>query len=227
MNTGRFDLYGPIHKAFRMLMGETLTAVGRADAADPASVRQVLAQLRQLLDYCGLHVQDENEFIHAAIKARAPGWQGETLADHVHHADEIAALKAEVDAVEHAAPAARAAAFTRLYRRLALFVAENFRHMEVEEGENNAMLWSLYSDAELAAIHDALIASLPPAAAADGIRLILLAATPADRAAMLDGVRRTAPEPVFDGMLEAIRPALTPLDRQKLALALSDLAQAA
>ncbi len=227
MNGGRFDIYAPIHKAFRMLMGETLTAVGRADAGDPASVAQVLGQVRTLLDFCAMHVQDENAFVHTAIRARAPEWQGETPADHDHHLEEIAALRAEADAVEAAGPGGRTAAFTRLYRDLAVFVGENFRHMEVEERDNNAMLWKLYTDAELIAIHDALVASLPPQAVAEAMRLILLASTPAERAATLHMVRETAPEPVFDQMLEAIRPALTPLDRQKLAVALTELAQAA
>jgi hypothetical protein len=227
MNAGRFDIYASIHKAIRMIMGETLVAVGRADAADPASVRQVLAQVRSLLDFCEMHVKDEDEFVHSAIRARAPEWQGETLADHVHHAAEIAALRSVAGAIEEAAPAARAPGFAQLYQQLAVFVGENYLHMAVEESENNRMLWALYTDAELVAIHDALIASLPPQAVAESTRLILIAATPAERAGMLHMVRQTAPEPVFDGILERLRPALTPLDRQKLAVALDNLAKAA
>jgi len=56
----------------------------------------------------------------------------------------------------------RAALAQRLYRHLALFIGENLQHMQVEETENNAALWALYSDDELAAIHDRLLASVPP-----------------------------------------------------------------
>lgn len=227
MTTGRFDLYGPIHKAIRMVMGETLTNLGRADASDPASVAPVLEQVRWMLDMCVLHVEDENAFIHAAIAARAPQWEAETVADHEHHLTAIDSLRATADAVDAAPAALRAVALTRLYRAFAVFVGENFLHMEVEESANNSALWAHYSDVELMAIHDALVASLPPEAAAAGMRFLLLAATPAERAATLRAIRETAPESVFDGLLEAIRSGLSPLDRQKLAVALGGFAVAA
>ncbi|MEZ5668821.1 MAG: hemerythrin domain-containing protein [Alphaproteobacteria bacterium] len=228
MNNGRVDLYGAIHKALRMVMGDTLVALGRADADDPASVAGTLAQVGRLVDFCAGHLEHEDAFVHPALAARATDWSGRTAGDHEHHAAAFAELRAGIAAVEAASGSVeRGAALARLYRRVAVFVGDNFLHMEVEESENNAALWKHYSDAELIAIHQALVASLPPAAMAEAMQAILLAAAPAERAATLDMLRRSAPEPFYDAMLEAIRPRLSQQDRHKLALALDGLAEAA
>ncbi|MEQ9812261.1 MAG: hemerythrin domain-containing protein [Azospirillaceae bacterium] len=227
MTQSRFDIYKPIHKAFRMIMGETLVAVGRADPEDPASVDETLARVRELIDLCEMHVADENAFIHPAILARDPGFALATVADHDHHTADFVELRALVEAVGRAGTAERAGGLHRLYRRLAVFVGDNLLHMEVEETANNGALWRLYSDEELRRLDHELVQSLPPEAAMKGVRLILLAATPADRAEMLAHIRAGAPAAVFEAILEGIRDALSPLDRQKLHQCLDRLDRAA
>lgn len=225
--TGRHDIYAAIHKGLRMLMGDTLVLLGQADASDAASVERALARVVTLLDTCAAHLEHENDFVHAAIAARSTSWDGQTAEDHVHHVTHIRMLRTLVEAVETAPAGQRTAALTRLYRELALFVADNYTHMAVEESENNRLLWALYTDEEILGIEHALVASLSPEDAMASLRIMLLAATPADRAATLHGMRLHAPEPVFDATLDMIRPLLAPLDRQKLAFALDDLARAA
>jgi hypothetical protein len=221
----RFDIYAPIHKAFRMLMTETLVAVGRVDEHDLPQVEQTLGQVGRLLAFCRMHVEDENRFVHSAILARRPAGALQTQQDHEHHLADIAALEAL--AAETGAATGPARAQRQLYRALARFIGENLVHMEVEESENNAALWSLYGDQEILAIHDQILASLPPEAAMAGLVMIVQASRPSERAQMLGGMARTMPAPAFDAVLEAIRPALSPLDRQKLSLALEQQALAA
>jgi len=227
MTQSRFDIYKPIHKAFRLIMGETLVAVGRADPEDPASVDETLARVRELVDLCEMHVMDENAFIHPAILARDPGFALATVADHDHHTADFVELRALVDAIALAGPADRGTAMHRIYRRLAVFVGDNLLHMEVEETANNGALWRLYSDEELRRLDHELVQSLPPEAAMKGVRLILLAATPADRAEMLAHIRAGAPAEVFDAILASLSDALSPLDRQKLRQRLDCLDRAA
>ena len=69
----RRDLYAAIHKALRSFMSETLVRIGHIDVSDVADRDAALTQLDELLDLCADHLRHENEFVHPAMEARAPG----------------------------------------------------------------------------------------------------------------------------------------------------------
>lgn len=213
----RFDMYRLIHKGLRSLMAETMLAVGAMDVEDDADRAAVLARVRGLVVFCRGHLAHEDAYLHTAMEAREPGSTRQAAGDHAEHAHMFDALEADVAAVEATLGAARAQAAHALYCRLAVFVGENFVHMAVEESHNNAVLWRNYSDAELVAIHDALLATIPPEEMALTIRLIAPAATPAERAAFLSEIRHSAPPPAFQGVLDLVLSHLKPVDREKLA----------
>ncbi len=213
----RVDLYAPIHKALRNFMGDTLARVGRVDVDDQADLDATLGQLSALLDLCRSHVAHENHDVHTAIEARRPGASTRIEAEHDEHLEAIAALDADAAALR-ALPTAAAA--HRLYRQLALFVADNFRHMNVEETTHNQALWAAYDDAELRDIHERLLASVPPAEMALVLRWMVPALTPAERAGMFGGLQQQMPAVALQGMLDAVRPHLDDSAWAKLARAL-------
>ena len=61
--------------------------------------------------------------------------------------------------------------------------------MHVEETAHNALLWQHYGDAELAELHGRLMASVGPADKELAARWMLPASTPAERAAMIAGMK--------------------------------------
>jgi quercetin dioxygenase-like cupin family protein len=214
----RVDLYSAIHKALRLAMADTLSRLGRLDTDDAAECSDVLAQLDALLDACRSHVAKENQYVHTAIEARRPGASQRVAGEHVEHLDAIAALQAETAALR-ALPGAPAA--LRLYRRLALFVADNLEHMHLEETQHNALLWAAYSDAELLEIHQRILAAIEPAEMAQVLRWMVPAASPAERAAMLGAMQQQMPPEAMRGVLEAVRPHLDRAGWDKLARALN------
>lgn len=216
----RYEIYRGIHKALRAFMADALLAVGRMDPLDEEEVAQTLLHLRGLLTLCAGHVRHENEFIHAAMEARRPGSSRGTGEDHAGHEDAIEALEVAVCAVERAPLAERGAVAMRLYRELALFVAENFEHMHVEESHNTAVLWEAYTDEEIRGIHGALLATIDPQEMAVVMRWMLPALSHPERVGMLQGLRATAPAPVFQGVLGIAQDHLTQRDWGKLARAL-------
>lgn len=213
----RLDMYGGIHKAIRALMADTLLAVGRMDSGDDLELAQVSERVLQLLDFCASHLKHENEFVHAAIEARAPGASERIAHEHEEHERHIQALAATVAGLRACAPEHRAAAAAALYRDLALFIAGNFEHMHVEETAHNAVLWARYTDAELAAIHDRLVASIPPAEMMVTARWLIPFMNPAERAGVLSGIRQNAPAPAFQAILDTVRPHLSDNEWAKLA----------
>ena len=213
----RVDLYGAIHKALRLFLTDTLQRVGRLDTDDGAEVAAVLGQLDALLDACRAHVDKEERYVHAAIEARRPGASARIAGEHEEHLQSIAALQAQAAALR-ALPGAAAAA--RLYRQLAVFVADNLVHMEVEESQHNAALWAAYGDAELLAIHHRILASIEPAEMASILRWMVPALSPAERAGMLGQMQRELPPEAMRGVLQTVRPHLDDGAWAKLARAL-------
>lgn len=219
--TPRFDIYLAIHKALRAYMGETLGAIGRMDCSDQHDVAAALEQLRELLDICEGHLQHEGEFLHTAMERRRPGSAMRIADEHIEHSHAIGDLRAAIALVELGSAGERRVLAQMLYRQLALFVAENFEHMQREESEHNATLWSAYTDAELMAIEAELVASIPPAEMMVIARWMLANNDHDYRVNMLGGVRAHAPREVFEGLLAIARTNLTTRDWHKLADALA------
>lgn len=218
--TDRPNLYVPIHKALRSLMCDTLGRIGRLDVLDTDETVGTLNQVETLLAICLDHIEHENAFMHTAIEARLPAGSTRTGADHAEHVETIAALRDEVAALAAARGEERTNLALRLYRHLALFVAENFQHMHIEETVNAAALWAHYSDAELHEIHERLLASITPQKHLLITRWMVPALTPAERAGMFGAMKTQTPPEALLGVLEHVRPHLDHAGWVKLTRAL-------
>ena len=220
----RFDFYADIHKALRACMSETLVLLGRADADDPDDTRAALAMVRDLLALCASHVDKENRYVHPAIEARAAGCSSRIADEHDDHLQALADLEEDVQVVELASSRTRDAALLCLYHRLSSFVAGNYAHMLVEEIEHNAALWAHYTDAELIVLHDALLASVPPAEMTTILRWMVPSITPTARARWFAAMKPSMPPEAFDGVLGHVKSTLAPADAAKLDRALRAMA---
>ena len=218
--TDRPNLYVPIHKALRSLMCDTLGRVGRLDVLDTDETVGTLNQVETLLAICLDHIEHENSFMHTAIEARLPAGSTRTGADHAEHVETIAALRDEVAALAAARSEERTNLALRLYRHLALFVADNFQHMHIEETANNAALWAHYDDTELLALHGRLLASIAPHEHLTVARWMVPALDPAGRAAVMAGMRAGAPAEAFRAVVAVVRPHLDDAAWRKLAPAI-------
>ncbi|MBA4266790.1 MAG: hypothetical protein C0453_17070 [Comamonadaceae bacterium] len=217
---GRFNLYAGIHKALRAFMADTLITVGRADPTDDADVSRAVAQVDELLSLCASHVAHENEFAHPALDARCPGVAQPVANDHDAHLHHIAHLRDAARALITLDASEREPALQALYLALALFVADNFQHMHAEETVHNTALWAAYSDAELIAIHDALLATVPPAEMMLVMRWMLPQLNAPERLGVMQGMRLNAPAPVFEGLLTGVKGRLNVREWAKLAYGL-------
>lgn len=218
----RHEMYLAVHKGLRACMAETLLTLGRVDARTAASVAEALAMVDDLLGLCTDHLRHENDFIHPALERVVPGASARCAADHVEHQADIAKLHARRDAALQADGPARERALVVLYRLLALFVAENFAHMNVEETAHTETLWAHYSDAELLAIEQNLIAHIEPDRLMAFLRWILPFVSRQERAVMLRGMRAGMPAEAFNGLIDALKPHFRPQDWEAVALDLAD-----
>lgn len=218
----RLDMYVAIHKALRALMCDTLVALGRLDSTDELDVIRTCGRVYDLLEFCHSHLRHENRFMHPAMERRAPGSSAAVAHEHAEHEHQIRQLNELAGEMVKAGAAERAPLVLALYRALSLFVADNLRHMVDEEVRHGAVLWAHYDDAELAKLHDELVASIPPQETMFTLRWMVPACNPAERAAVLTGMRAQAPAKVFDAVLETVRPHLDDAEWRKLGDALGE-----
>lgn len=221
-NASRMDIYAGIHKALRALMMDTLQALGRADVNDAPELHVACERVLELADICTSHLRHENDFVHPAMEARRSGSSAGIASEHVEHMEAIERLRTSVAGLCTASRGpAQAAAALALYRQLALFVAENFLHMHIEETEHNQVLWSCYSDDELRALEGRIVAAIPPAENMKLMRWMIPAMTPVERAELLAGMQAAAPAPVMISVLDTVRPHLSQREWTKLGSALA------
>jgi hypothetical protein len=209
MPVPRFDIYATIHKAMRHRMGVTLLRIGNMDANDAVDCRQALDEFEGLLVLCVDHIQHENDFIHPAIEALLPGASTCVADQHEDHLKDIARLRDEASCLEaEVDPTTRRVLAVRLYRQLALFIADNFQHMHLEETANNAALRDLYTDESIIKLHDRLLASVAPDAHLALLRWTFPAMTPAERSDMLSNAAKRMPADAFRVLLATANESL-------------------
>jgi hypothetical protein len=212
----RFDIYFHVHKGLRAFMVDALTTVGRIDAIDADEVAAGISQVRGLLEICREHLFTENQFVHTAMEARRRGSACTTANEHVQHEEALERLETLLRTIERTSGTDLQSKLQSLYQELALFVADNFQHMNVEERENNEVLWSLYTDEELYRIHSEILASLKPETVTLNLRWILPYVSHPDRAIILAGLQKALPTSAFERILNLIRPHLNEKDWRKL-----------
>src|SRR5262249_19373542 len=150
----------------RNYMGAALLQLGRLDLNDEHEVRRCSDALLGLVDWLEQHLHIEETFVHRALEERRRDPLLTTLrSDHAHHERAFSVLRADavclVSALGEAMPTRRARA-RQLYLAFSRFVAENFSHMAAEEMEMNVLLWEAFTDAELVAIYQSIVASERP-----------------------------------------------------------------
>lgn len=213
--TPRYNIYTLIHKGLRASMCQNLVDLGRLDDSDSDAVLTQLEATENLLHFCRGHLQHENDFIHTAIRElRAAPLK--TADDHVEHDLEIESLLCYIAQIKYLSAPERASALQALYAGFSLFVAENFNHMRVEETYNAELLWEFFSDAEIHAIEQRLVASLAPEDNLRSLLIMLPNIRHGERIQLLEGFRQAVPADVFQMTLNLLKPLLNTKEWLKL-----------
>lgn len=203
------NFYAPVHKGLRLALTHLLTRLGVCDASCSQGLETLLDDLRTQLALSEHHLANEDTEVHTALEARAPGATARLVQDHDHHRHTFGELEGMIRDVERAPHTAKPALLHRLYLRFSVFVADDFAHMAEEEQLMLPILQSLFSDEELMGIEDRIMSHLTPQEMVAFGRMIIPAAGPAERIAMLSGLRANAPAEAFEAILElAARPTL-------------------
>jgi hypothetical protein len=217
----RYNIYDVIHKALRARLSRTLVAIGQLDVDDEGCVRELAGEVTTTLAIMRGHLHSENDFVHVAMEARAPGSTRRIAEEHLHHEQDILVIEDACGALLAAAPAERAARASRLYVLFEVFLQDNFTHMRYEEDHHNAVLWAAYTDEEILGIEHALVAAIAPEKKALILHSMVPAVPTRERAKLLGGLRAVMPPEVFAGLYASVVALLDAGARQRLEAALA------
>lgn len=214
----RYDMYSAIHKGIRFAHCQQLMQLGSFDITDDGATAAVVQSLRQHMILCSGHLHHENEHIHTALEAKSPGASSVAEEGHAEHEQSFTELYKLIDALAAAPAAERAEAVQALYRRFALFMADDFEHMNDEETVLQSELQQAFSDAELRDIEHRIVTSIPPEEAPLSMVPMLVAMHPSDRHATLSGMKLGMPAAAFAGLMEGmVRPNVSATEWASLA----------
>jgi hypothetical protein len=207
------DFYGPVHKGLRLALSQMLVRLGAANCDDPQDLAALLADLRTQMHLSEHHLANEDLEVHTALEARAPGATARLAQAHDHHRHAFEDIEALIVQAEAADALDRPRLMRQLYLRFSTFVADDFAHMAEEEQLMLPILQSLFTDEELAAIEDRILAALSPDELVTFGRMMIPAATPQDRIVLLSAIRANAPAEAFGLIMDATaKPTLSPAD---------------
>jgi hypothetical protein len=219
----RYDPYLRIHKGLRVAMFDAIHRIGRMDVADAGEMQAALDQAHSLLALMAVHIKSQQEYMSAAIEARCPGGAQGTARDHDEHLDRIATLHAQIAELRGAAPSARPEFAYRLYLELTELTAKSLARMRVDETQNRELLWSLYGDHEVIAIHDRLLASIEPHVLMEAIGWMARGLSLPELVGLLTEVRHKMPRSVLGTALAQVRRQLDPAAWERLSQSLGAL----
>jgi hypothetical protein len=214
-----FDLYRDIHKGIRAELFALTQSAGALDASDRAACVDLARHVHTVVDLLVTHAEHEDTAIQPAIEAHLPDLAPGIESDHVALEQRIAAIDeltaAAVD-VAGAGGASREDA-RRIYLELASFTSAYLVHQDHEERVVMPALEHAIGVEAVVEIHEAIIASIPPAELATSLALMLPAMNIDDRSDLLGGMREHAPAEAFAAVWALTGSILGSTDRAAVA----------
>lgn len=204
----RHDLYGPIHKALRLQMTNTLHWLGAVNVDDDTDLDSTLGALEEMLAVCRLHLAHESRHVHPVLDAAAPGSIDQAEHDHQAHRRELDVLAGDLRALRSAARHDRDRLARLLYRDVGRFIADNLLHMAHEEKAHNALLWAHFDDAALRELEARIVADTEPAQMQTVLAHMLPALNHGECITLLSGMQSGMPADAFAPVLDLARRVL-------------------
>jgi Hemerythrin HHE cation binding domain len=199
----RYNIFYQVHKGLRAMLYETALCLQQTDFTNADETETVLAQLESVIDLFDSHAHTEGTIVFAALQKNEP-----VLIDvfeQEHEEDQALGqrLQGIVTAFNHAVSSAdKMAIGSALNEAFADFMIFNLRHMTKEEDIINKALWKYYTDLELHNITLQIVGGLPPLIMAQFSRWMIRGLNNSEIIAWLKEVKNTAPEFVFNSLMQ-------------------------
>lgn len=207
----RIKPYDVPHKGLRNALSQLSLLAGKTDYASFEETKRLYLLGQDVFGMLTVHSADENEVTLAALESRCPGCGQEDMADHeqLHAAQhKLEVLLGEIyqGAEEGLDMTGTGAEF---YLAFSEFQSVYLEHTAEEERVTQPLLWQHFTDEELIAQRGKIMAKLPPQMLLTWFKYIIPAQSPRERAGLLGGFKKMAPEPFFNQAMAVIGSVLS------------------
>ena len=211
------DLYRDIHKGIR---AELFAVTSTAGSIDPSDRRDRAALADHVVSVAGVlesHAHHEDVVIDPVLERHLPDLASEINDDHERLERSFASITDLGLAVVESAASEHRRLVQLLHLDLARFTSSYLAHIDLEERVVMQRLPELVGVEEIAAMHGAIVGSIPPDEMARSLAFMLPAMNIDDRAELFGGLRLAAPPEAFDATMGLARSVLRPSDFVALA----------
>ena len=184
-----------------MLYDAALT-LQQTDFANDAEASVVLAKINDVLFTFYNHAHHEDGFIIPAVETYEPQLAASFEQEHVEDSRIANELKNLIAIYENTFfPEEKTICGSAIVKSFTAFIVFNLKHMAKEEILLNQALWQHYTDEQIIAIQQQLMAAIPPAELQQTSRWMMRAISTNDVINWLKNVKATAPASVFNNLL--------------------------
>jgi len=211
------DLYRDIHKGIRSeLFAVTVTAasIDPSDRCDRAALAEHVTSIAGVLES---HAHHEDAVIDPVLERHLPELAHEINSDHERLEAMFGSITDLAATTVDATGSDQRSLLQLLHLDLARFTGSYLDHIDLEERIVMQRLPELIGVEEVAAMHGAIVGSIPPDEMARSLAFMLPAMNIDDRTELFTGMRMAAPPEAFDATIGLARSVLQPVDFTALA----------
>jgi Hemerythrin HHE cation binding domain len=194
----RFNIFNQIHKALRAMLYDTSLTLQQTYFADADEAETAMEKVRQAVDIFDAHAGHEDHFVLPAIRQYEPSlvdaFELEHIKDHALSEKLRGLLTVYNHAIKTEVMIETGQAITRAFIDFMIF---NLEHMANEETVLNKILWRYYSDEEIIAINQRIVAAIPQSELAVTSAWMMRGLSNTEISSWLKAVEKNAPQPVF------------------------------
>ncbi len=206
------DTYRDIHKGIRADLFDLTGSAGRIDPSCPADVADLARHVDQTVDFLVVHAGHEDTHLVPVMSELLPDLNATIQRDHAELEGRLVDLQGWARTAVSAPEGETRGEVQRLYIELASFTSAYLAHQDLEERVVAPELHRVIGADGVLAIHQSILASIPPDQMAASLALMLPAMNNDDRTEMLGGMQAEAPPEVFAGVWSLAGSVLDPRD---------------
>jgi hypothetical protein len=206
----RYNAFYQIHKALRALLFETAIMMQHTDFTNEEQADATAKCIAEVVAMFDSHAHTEDRYILPLIEAYEPAVATMFEAEHVQDMELSNRLTSLLNALSNNSSAeAKETIGNTISVAFNEFIAFNLAHMAKEEKELNQFLWKYMTDEQLHGITMEIIAKLPFEKLQAANIWMMRGLNNLEISNWLTQIKNTAPEDIFDGMMQLAETELT------------------
>lgn len=158
----RYNIFHQVHKGLKALLYETALQVQHTDFWNVGEADDVIEQIDEVIRLFEKHASGEDTYIFPVVEKYEPSVADAFEQEHVkdHFLGQL--LAGAISLYKNAGIITeKSEAGKQVHAAFSKFMLFNIEHMAKEEDVLNPILWRYYTDAELMAITQQIIANIP------------------------------------------------------------------